>query len=303
MDTVKVVYVVLMIFIIGYILFYAVLANSRLLPLRDIVKRAFDESDLKQTEYWIYDKTVDADCDRLIIVKPFDWYLLNVNRQLFVLEPERPINCTPSQMSALRILRSSFIECCLGVNLETLLASYVQPNIVPFVRVPYTIKADRFTVLTAINELCKKYIDFEPDIKNSVALGHVENIYSLHNRGFNMSMSMYANNTEKTTTMRPIEEVVVNETRNRRSPQAYEKSIVTQYLPLPSEKEMESIRIMLHNIPTDDERAIHEYHVRESAQPRPSVVYVGKSYEQLQALAKISSTTITPTTTITRESA
>ncbi|XP_025196797.1 uncharacterized protein LOC112595713 [Melanaphis sacchari] len=62
-------------------------------------REAFDESDFQQTEYWIYDKTLDDDdtCNRLIVVEPFEWYLLNVNRQLYLIDPERPIG-------ALRIL-------------------------------------------------------------------------------------------------------------------------------------------------------------------------------------------------------
>lgn len=59
-----------------------------------IVQRAAIATEFKQCEFIVYDKSSETACDRLIFVTPFDWLLWNTRKNLYVLYPERKIQCS-----------------------------------------------------------------------------------------------------------------------------------------------------------------------------------------------------------------
>lgn len=154
--------------------------------VRKIINRAAAECEFKQCEFVIYDKSSDFICDRLIIVKPFDWILWNTRNILFIINPERPMTCGLDNVGAIRILRDTMYESCLNVTLKNLINSYTSPEYSGVVvkRIPYTIEDNTFTVLSAINTLVSlNLLKFDPDMKLDFNIIPKENIYGLNNLG------------------------------------------------------------------------------------------------------------------------
>jgi len=227
---------------------YILLTINRLLPIKEIEKHAFTESDFQQTEYWIYDRGGQSDnCDRLIVVRPFEWYLLNTNKQLFLVDPDRPINCGANKVSALRILRDSLIECCLDLSFDSLLQLYDRKDSVPFVRIPFTIKDNHFTIYTAINELALNYLDFEPNPKSLHSFAKLENVYSIHNCGYNLTGLL---------TSRFLRSL--DDTKDDNNTSINKNTSTSRSGIVPTLVEADRIRAQLHAEPTKEEIRIQE---------------------------------------------
>lgn len=103
------------------------------------------------------------------------------------MDAKRPIGCSSDKPSVIRILKNALIECCLDITFDTLAFVYNRPNIVPMYHFRFTIKGDKLTIFTTINELCQKYIDIEPYVESRHTVGRLENIYSIRNKGFNFT--------------------------------------------------------------------------------------------------------------------
>lgn len=243
MDGRSIINLLLIIMFAIYVLIYVLRVSATLIPVGVAADRAFRESDFPETEYWIYDKTArepDEMCNRLIVVKPFEWYILNVNRQLYVIDPDRPIKCGESHVSALRILKDTFIECCMSFDFDTLLLSYdvnreQGDSETEYVKIPFKITGDRFTVLTAINQLCEEYVDFEPHVKSTRSIGQLENIYSMHGGQFNITNLGYVSRFT-----RSLEEEHNREynSKKRLSPHVDVAEVLERLYAVPSESEV-----------------------------------------------------------------
>jgi len=154
--------------------------------VRKIIKRAAAESEFKQCEFVVYDKSSNYICDRLIIVKPFDWMIWNTRNILFIINPERPMTCGFNNVGAIRILRDTMYESCLNVTLKNLINSYTSSEYSGLVvkHIPYNIGDKTFTVLSAINTLVSlNLLKFDPDMKLDFNIIPKENIYGLNNLG------------------------------------------------------------------------------------------------------------------------
>lgn len=82
--------------------------------LNKLVNKLAHPTEFKVTEFIIYDKSSTATkCDRLIEIKPFDWTLLNVRNQLFILNPERLINFSNNTLPTIRVFKDKFIDNCV----------------------------------------------------------------------------------------------------------------------------------------------------------------------------------------------
>lgn len=145
-------YLIAMVFLLVYI---AIKYDK--FSVKGILNNAVKTSEYKPTMFEIYDKSSEDVCDRLIIIKPFDWYLWNTNDELYVLNPENGMFCGAGSTPAIRILKSDFIKCCLKVDFDSIIRSYKQST--KHV-IEYDMDKTVFTIFTALNILCKKYIKF-----------------------------------------------------------------------------------------------------------------------------------------------
>lgn len=120
------------------------------------MQRAALDSEFKQCEFIIYDKSSKDICDRLIIIEPFNWVLWNTRKNLFVLNPEKNIQCTAGQSNgAIRMLENEFYETCLDVSYDYIIKNYMTADIVDVNvhRIPYVINGKVFKITDAINRL------------------------------------------------------------------------------------------------------------------------------------------------------
>lgn len=133
--------------------------RRRAIDLPRMIDRAVERSAFRPTVFKIYDKSSDTVCDRLIVVEPFDWYVWACRGQLFVLNPEGgSVKCQAGTTPAVRVLEKQFYETCVNLDLDTLLRAYTTTGV--YKEVPYEIEGTVFTVLSALNILCKDWITF-----------------------------------------------------------------------------------------------------------------------------------------------
>lgn len=142
------------------ILIYMRHVRSRVVNLPRVIDRAVEQSTFRPTVFKIYDKSSETVCDRLIVVEPFDWYVWACRGQLFVLNPEGgSLKCQAGTTPAVRVLEKQFYETCVNLDLDTLLRGYTTTGV--YKEVPYRIEGTTFTILSALNILCKDWITFE----------------------------------------------------------------------------------------------------------------------------------------------
>lgn len=121
------------------------------------VAESAKRSAFSPTEFLIYDKSTRDQCDRLIIVQPFDWQIWAIGGQLYILNPEGSIVCSVGSTPAVKVLRDQFIEVCLKIEYDSLLRGYTE-GVMPSKVVPYEIEGTTFTVLSALNLLVREYV-------------------------------------------------------------------------------------------------------------------------------------------------
>lgn len=119
------------------------------------MQQAALDSEFKQCEFIIYDKSSKDVCDRLIIIEPFNWILWNTRKNLFVLNPERDIRCTGHSDGAIRMLEHEFYEICLDVSYDYIIKNYMTVGIIDVNvhRIPYIIDGKVFKITDAVNRL------------------------------------------------------------------------------------------------------------------------------------------------------
>lgn len=152
--------------IVCVVSFYYMYYVQESIGLHRIIDNAVVKSAFQPSVFKIYDRTVSNVCNRLIIVSPFDWYIWATNDKAFILNPEgNTIKCDERQSTpAIQIFASrakkrsehSFAEVCLNATLTSIIDSYQEAS--DYHEVPYDIESQTFTILSALNILCRKGI-------------------------------------------------------------------------------------------------------------------------------------------------
>lgn len=128
------------------------------LNIKGVLNNAVERSEFNPTVFSIYDRSTQTQCDRLIRVRPFDWYIWAIRGDLFILNPEGAIHCSTGTTPAVQVFAESFVETCLSSNYDTILNRYLH---LPATQIEYTIKEnDTFTILSALNILVDGWITF-----------------------------------------------------------------------------------------------------------------------------------------------
>lgn len=125
------------------------------------------------TYYDIYDRSTETECDRLIIVKPFDWYIWAKNGLVYLLNATNencPITYTPSTLvpasTNLDDASYNFKSVCLYIVFNDVIESYKNNNIgikVNFQIEEIQAQRNKFTILDALNDLFKNYITMDKE--------------------------------------------------------------------------------------------------------------------------------------------
>lgn len=227
-DYVLLFIVVLLIIVISSIILY----SKKNVNIRRIFDDAVYDSQYSHTEFIIYDRSSDAICNRLIVVKPFDWYIWACRDELYVLNPEGGVQCSADSVGAVRIFKDSFYEVCVMMSFQNILDLYMRPNVKTKRRyVPYSLndigstsqharltkenfyeiendinKEDEtkitFTIFSALNELVKKWIKFNPhdenkDNKSKHGVKRSTTDTETENDRFTISHDDFTNETDK----------------------------------------------------------------------------------------------------------
>lgn len=134
----------------------------------NIIDEAVQQAKFAPTIFKIYDKSTSDVCNRLIVVAPFDWYIWACRGELYVVNPEGGIRCSPDTTPAVRVFADQFVETCLKLNMSSILEAYTNGKIPKIV--PYEINDTTFTVLSALNILMKKWVTFDKNITANTSM-------------------------------------------------------------------------------------------------------------------------------------
>nr|AHW98269.1 PIF-4 [Nilaparvata lugens endogenous nudivirus] len=129
--------------------------------INTILDKASIESEFNATIFQIYDRSTPKQCDRLIRIRPFDWYVWAVCGELYILNPEGVTQCGPGSTPAIQVFAEQFAEKCLSLNYDSILNPYIR---LPAKHIDYSIGDTKtFTILSALNILVKKWITFNTE--------------------------------------------------------------------------------------------------------------------------------------------
>nr|AYH52229.1 putative per os infectivity factor PIF4 [Microplitis mediator] len=137
-------------------------------------EQIFDEIsssfNFRPTYLEIYDQSIKSNCDRLIVVRPFDWSFWAINGHCYVLNSLRAFDC-PQKMSPTLIIdaitvKEKFLNpICYPIDYSIVLNEYKShgPPIVNYFNIEDVMKRGRFTIIDALNYLFKYYIEIDLD--------------------------------------------------------------------------------------------------------------------------------------------
>lgn len=172
--TIFIVFVVIVILVI--VSFWGIDKLQRKIGIKRLVHDAIDNSEYNPTFVQIYDRSTEEECNRLIIVRPFNWHLWAINDNLYILNPQITKAICPNMSTpAIQVINeNTFQEICLKLSFTAILDHYTNSETIEPYTFEYTIKNNTFTVLTAINWLLERnYIRFKvyKDYDESVGVG------------------------------------------------------------------------------------------------------------------------------------
>lgn len=165
------------------------LITSKKLNGNLIIKKAVNNSKYEPTVFIIYDNSTKLNCDRLIIIEPFGWVIWAINQNLYILNVEGGrIECGVGSTPAVHVYNQTrFIDTCLKIDYHSLLAFYSNKKCFT---IPYNLTSNKFTIISALNLLCSRWITFNPIIDLPIAP-------ILLNKNYNILQKFYAKNVGK----------------------------------------------------------------------------------------------------------
>lgn len=127
-----------------------------------VVDHAAQEAAYASAVFEIYDKSSATVCNRLIVVRPFDWIVWACRGSIYILNPEvSSQRSVADHTAAVRVYADRFVETSLALSYDSIVNAYSRKNGAKIKHVPYEIRGSKFTVLSALNALAKKWITFD----------------------------------------------------------------------------------------------------------------------------------------------
>lgn len=166
------------------------------------IGEASKKTRIQQFYFEIYDKSTQHNCNRLIIIKPFDWHILARFNEVFILNQSN-IECNNRSTPASRIIDSDVFEnVCVSSVFVEILDDYM--TIVPN-KIPFSVDGMQFTILEALNILGDGYLPISD--KNAYVNDNIIN---------------YDNSDDKTTT-KLREKRSINNPRSMKLTRSYDR--------------------------------------------------------------------------------
>jgi hypothetical protein len=141
--------------------------------LSQTINEASEATQLKSTAFEIYDRSTEDYCNRLIVVKPFDWFIWAIGGQVWLLNDtnlEAPLGMTSAtKIPNINNDDYTFETRNLNVQLSDIFDSYrevtevgkLRPVRIEFKLEDLQSQPKRFTVLDALNYLFREYITMD----------------------------------------------------------------------------------------------------------------------------------------------
>ena len=171
-------YIILLGSIIVISIILLIVSKNKPTFIQDHIKIASKETQFGSTYFEIYDKTnKEGICNRLIIVKPFEWQFWAKDGKIYILVDTNfkcPPNYTPAALvpNTIKSTTSSyeFKSVCIHILLEDIISSYTS-KIIP-VKITFDIQKlqqqlDQFTIIDALNYLLKGYLTMDSPSKDT----------------------------------------------------------------------------------------------------------------------------------------
>lgn len=144
--------------VISYLIIIYILIKFPNGTFKPILNKAIDSSEFQPAIFKIYDKSNEKECNRLIIVEPFNWMVLAVSGKLYILNTEGKITCGLNTTKAVIVGDNFYNETCLTNNLSDIISDYTTTS--TYKIVPYNLTPN-FNILSALNILAKDWITFD----------------------------------------------------------------------------------------------------------------------------------------------
>lgn len=162
--------VIFSIALVGSILFVIYTIRSPFIGIE--IERASHDTRFGITEFIIYDKSPDfKTCDRLICIKPFDWYIWAKAGKVYILNDTKyscPVNTCPAVEVPYERTDSNDIQSeydfknvCINMLFVDIINAYSTNSIIvheEFEMEKLAMKPNKFTILDTLNYLFERYI-------------------------------------------------------------------------------------------------------------------------------------------------
>lgn len=160
-------YVAMMIYVFIIVILLVVIILKYPKFIKTILNDAVNQSKFVPAQFYIYDRSPDNTvCDRLIVIKPFDWVVWAINGKVYILDTGFGYTCSLGKSSIIQVSKQKemFKAQCASINLQAIMHLYIDRT--PYI-VPYDIKEssveNKFTILDALNILFKRFITLDID--------------------------------------------------------------------------------------------------------------------------------------------
>lgn len=128
--------------------------------LSSIIDMATSDSQYIPTIYEVFDKSTETNSNKLVIIQPFNWMILNINNTLYVIDQIGAGVCGVGTTTAYQVSEDNLFQICLSSDINALVSSYKTSG--KFYKIAYELNETTFTVISAINELSKTILQFDP---------------------------------------------------------------------------------------------------------------------------------------------
>ncbi|KAG6558399.1 per os infectivity factor pif-4 [Microplitis demolitor] len=122
----------------------------------------------------IYDQSIKSKCDRLIVIRPFDWSFWAINGYCYVLNSLKAFDCpkkmTPTLIIDAITVKEKFLSpTCYPIDYSIVFNEYKShgPPIINYFNIEDVMRLGKFTIVDALNYLFKYYIEIDLDEGNA----------------------------------------------------------------------------------------------------------------------------------------
>lgn len=163
--------VILLIFVLALLfllVYYCKTSNASML-ISNVVNKSSEATNFSPTYYDIYDKSTEGNCDRLIHIMPFDWWIWSNRNRVYILNSQSGYDCPTNMSVGIEVKFNSEDLNVSCLNLQTAQIFQFYMDMEP-VRVFFNLNnITSFTIADSLNFLFTKYLTLLDDENVNVA--------------------------------------------------------------------------------------------------------------------------------------